>query len=404
MKLLAEIIGMPTQCNLRCSYCDWKMQPITGLDAAQAAAAARRIQRVGQIVRDHYPTTVFVEYSGGEPLVYPAIVEALLDTFADRWVRISTNGTLIRPAFIERIRGRKVYLAMSLDGHTAAANQPRFHGNDLLLGRVQGALAELVSAEVPVMLLCTLNQANIDQFPAYVQDLERRYPAAIAAGRLTLPAHAVSEYDKPNGRASIEQVLRLSRYVAAQGESSALMGPILAHYQRLVDFLCVSTCKYYLEIGQPRRLPAEWIERYAARGYPRTCFLHDWQVSFHFLDDAIAGSGAFRGYGCGMRGVGDLGTYRIGAPDEEAAYRQVVGAPVAAPFDAAAPAGRRCPRLLDCFVDWNAVDLIVSGAISLERAGAWFAMFRDPQVAQAILQAQAEYGAAGAEYGAAGAA
>ncbi|HRI48682.1 MAG TPA: radical SAM protein [Pseudomonadota bacterium] len=399
MKLLAEILGMTNFCNLRCTYCDWKMRPIERLSEEGRRAAAARIGRIGELVAADYPSVVFVEYSGGEPFVYPAIVEALLDTFPDRWVRISTNGTLIRPQHIERLAGRKAYLAMSLDGHTQLANLPRFGNSATLLARVGDTLSALLAAGVPTMLLCTLNQANIDGFPAFVEHLTATYPEAIQNGLLMLPAHCVSEYDKENGKPTIAQAYSFLTYVLTRAAESPLIAPIWPHYLRLAEFIIATTCKSYRESGRQDALPPAWRARYPHDGsFARTCFLHDWQVCFHFLDDAIATSGSYRSFGCGMRGVGDLGLYQIDKKESVEAHRQAVhaGSPS---FRAARPLGGQCPLLEDCLVDWNAIDMIFSGQIDLESAQSWSLMFRDPAVSAAVRLAQAEY--AGAPAGAA---
>ena len=391
MKLLAEILGMTNFCNLRCTYCDWKMRPIERLSDEGRSAAAARLRRIGDIVAADYPSVVFVEYSGGEPFVYPAIVESLLDTFPDRWVRISTNGTLIRPQHIAKLAGRKAYLAMSLDGHTQRANLPRFGESTALLSRVSDTLSALLGAGVPTMLLCTLNQANIDGFPAFVDHLSATYPEAIRDGLLMLPAHCVSEYEKANGKPTISQAYGFLTYVLSRGPESPLIAPIWPHYVRLAEFIIATTCKAYRESGREDALPPAWRARYPQNGsFARSCFLHDWQVCFHFLDDAIAGDGSYRSWGCGMRGVGDLGLYQIDKKESVAEHRQRVrdGSPS---FPAARPTGRQCPLLEDCLVDWNAIDMIFAGDITLESARQWSVMFRDPAISDAVRRAQAEY-------------
>lgn len=391
MKLLAEILGMTNFCNLRCTYCDWKMRPIERLSEQGRSAAAARLRRVAEIVAADYPSVVFVEYSGGEPFVYPAIVESLLDTFADRWVRISTNGTLIRPQHIAKLAGRKAYLAMSLDGHTAEANRPRFGDSAALLARVSDTLHALLAAGVPTMLLCTLNQANIDSFPAFVDSLSETYAAAIRDGLLMLPAHCVSEYDKENGKPTITQAYSFLTYVLTRGPESPLIAPIWPHYVRLAEFIIATTCKAYRESGREAALPPAWRARYPKSGsFARSCFLHDWQVCFHFLDDAIAGDGTYRSFGCGMRGVGDLGLYQIDKKESVAAHRQRVR-DGSTDFPAAQPTGLQCPLLEDCLVDWNAIDMIFSGDITPESAAQWSVMFRDPAVGAAVRLAQATY-------------
>jgi MoaA/NifB/PqqE/SkfB family radical SAM enzyme len=396
MKLLVEILGMTTYCNLRCTYCDWKMKPTKRLDDAGYRAADKNIRRVWEVVRDRFASAVLVEYSGGEPFVYPRIVQSLLDTFPDKWLRVSTNGSLIDAAMIGRIAKSKAYMCVSLDGSSIEANAPRFGKNLAVYARVNETITALLAAGVPVVILCTLNTKNIDAFPEYVRTLSQRYCDAIASGLLMMPAHCVSEYERENGKPTFEQAVRFADFIRTQGRKFPIVAKIIQHYERLADFLAVSTYKLYLESNRLHELP-DGLRRYWQNlRYARTCFLYDWQVSFHFLDDAIASDeGVFKSWGCGMRAVEDLGVHsvhaaqsldehlsRIESPERNSLYRG----------DDATSLGHRCGLLKDCLVDWNVFDMIFSGEISLEDAQAWSVLFRDPMMVAAVQASVQKYG------------
>ncbi|MBI5547618.1 MAG: radical SAM protein, partial [Deltaproteobacteria bacterium] len=226
MKLLFEILGMTAACNLDCGYCEWKKEPMRSLAPEEFARADSHLRRAAHLVRERFPSVVFVEYSGGEPYVYPRIVDSVLEAFPDRWVRISTNGTRIDSRAISRLVGRKVYLALSLDGSTDQANFPRFRGNGDLLQKVLGTVQTLLSEGVQVMLLCTLTRHNIDLFPSFVGFLEDRFPPFIERGLLTLPAHFVSEYHRGGSRPAIPQIEGFEDFVHGRGATSLLIAPI----------------------------------------------------------------------------------------------------------------------------------------------------------------------------------
>lgn len=393
MKLLAEILGMTNYCNLRCTYCEWKMKPTKRLDDSSYAAAERNIRRIGDIVRERFPSIVIVEYSGGEPFVYPKIVEALLDTFPERWLRVSTNGSLIDGPMIARLSKSKAYMCLSLDGESFEVNKTRFGKNLKMFSKVNETVAALLSAGVPVMLLCTLNTTNVDAFPRFVEALSERYAAEIEAGLLTMPAHAVFEYERDNGVTSPEQALRFAEFIATTGRAYPIITNAYEHYERLADFLGVATYMRSMSLGRRDEIPPALRERCERRPFERTCFLHDWQVSFHFLDDAIAKpEGLFKSYGCGMRGVEDLGEHAIHSPEARAHLERVEDPSVNPLYRSSSPSlGERCPLLDQCFVDWNAIDMIFSGEVSLERAQRWNVLFRDPIIASAVSMAQAKY-------------
>lgn len=99
---------MSLRCNERCSKCDhWKI----GRDGVMPAVEtvldfARALPRLEELC-----------LVGGEPLLHPERVLALIDGLADTTVRtiIVTNGTTCTPRFLDHLRGCNVHLVFSID-------------------------------------------------------------------------------------------------------------------------------------------------------------------------------------------------------------------------------------------------------------------------------------------------
>jgi mycofactocin radical SAM maturase len=98
-------------CNLRCRHClSSSAEPAVGeLSTAEALALVEQLHGEG----------VFqINFGGGEPFMRPDFLQ-ILDACHERGIMtcISTNGTLITPALVERLsRNRLVAIQVSLDG------------------------------------------------------------------------------------------------------------------------------------------------------------------------------------------------------------------------------------------------------------------------------------------------
>jgi hypothetical protein len=249
----------------------------------------------------------------------------------------------------------KVFIALSLDGHDDAANISRFHNNGKLLKKVFALIELLVSKEIPLMLLCTLNAHNINKLPEYVTFLEEKFLEPITKGMLVMPAHSVTNYKS-------DKILRPPRYscdnlmnfIRFEGHKHPIINKIKDHYEHLAYFM-------------------DNYHRY------QPCSINNWLLSVHFRDNEILTDGKFYTFGCGMRGVEELGIFEINNEKSINQFVQKVGDlnlmklfhnPLTVPYV--------CQQT--CFVDWVAFDFILSNVLSLEQAKDWFVLFRDPQV------------------------
>ena len=117
----ALILTVTRQCNLRCSYCPTAKDGWPSLTTEDAIAALDLFeQRFGG---------GDVKLFGGEPLLVPDVVEAVIDDAARRpgirRVYLSTNGLGLDEGWLARVKGEpKLILTLSLDGKP---EDPRAH-------------------------------------------------------------------------------------------------------------------------------------------------------------------------------------------------------------------------------------------------------------------------------------
>lgn len=343
---LVVILGMTNYCNLNCDYCDWEKYPVIPLSEAEFCLVKEHLSASREFILAQYPYAQMIEYAGGEPYMYPEIVEEILRTFPEYWIRITTNGLLLTEYDIKVLKKHgRAYLGVSLDGETIRKNNNRFEEQnklDLIVSNIDKALAY----GVPVMMLCVLNYDNIEGFPEYLQWLSERWGFYIDSGMLILPAHLMTVYGHMHRQTTAEQMKQL---------------------QKRLDVL---------ELPIYRRIR----EHYQAMFCPESiCRIYRWNASIHFLARAIAQDGRFVSYQCGMRGIGRIGDFQIKDKHVNELFNKQSGLVQDKEFRAF-----RC----NCFVDWRAFDLIFDGTISLERAKEWFVLFQDPRVAAWIQQYQ----------------
>lgn len=107
------ILTVTRQCNLRCSYCPTAKDGWPSLTEADATGAlAMFCERFGG---------GDVKLFGGEPLLVPDVVGAVIDAVANepriRRVYLSTNGIALDESWLRRVRDTpKLILTISLDG------------------------------------------------------------------------------------------------------------------------------------------------------------------------------------------------------------------------------------------------------------------------------------------------
>lgn len=365
MKFLLETLGMTNQCNLRCTYCDWKKEDYKVLRDEEYEIAKKNLKATRELMDKHYPDICLVQYSGGEPFLYPRIINYVLEIFKDKWIRINTNGVNIQDEQLEKIREHgKTYLAISIDGISEKAMKPRIRGNKAVLNKILENLDRVVTAKIPVMILCTLSLDNIEFFPEFVEYIQKKYSQEIDKGMLVMPTHCVTSYSTKHNEVEGEIVKNFKNYIIKNVEKYPLLNNISEHYQHMI---------YYLE-NKERKVP---------------CSISDWTVSVHFRKNHLVEDGKFASFGCGMRGVKELGEFDVNKEEQILEFvnklKKVEQNKNIEPlrflkeeYQEDKEIERECTT--KCFPDWVMFDLIISGLVSLEKAAKWFVLFKDNKV------------------------
>lgn len=349
-----QVLSMTNYCNLRCKYCDWNKEYGFVLSEGQKEAARNHIKWTREFADREFGDFLMGVYSGGEPFVFPELIEMFLETYQDKWIRLSTNGLFDPKRCIPILRRHgKLILTASLDGMDMEGNRARFSSQGQLQ-RVLKNIYEALNQGFFVMVLCTINTFNIDTFFDFTKELYRLYRPYMDYGQLVMPAHYITAYTTPVGLPSPEQEQRFIGRLEREIDTDPVISSVDWHYRRLLDY--VKTKQH------------------------NDCTVDRWSRCAHFLDDQMVGAGIMNSYLCPMRGYGDLGEFDTKEPINgfgelyERKYQEVYGD------------GQRCR----CFVDWTAFDAVLKGEVSLERAEKWFGFFKDDTVKQWILKYQKE--------------
>lgn len=365
MKFLLETLGMTNQCNLRCTYCDWEKEEYKVLRDVEYEIAKSNLEKTRKLIDKYYPEVCLVQYSGGEPFLYPPIINYVLEIFKDKWIRINTNGINIQDEQLKKIKEHgKTYLAISIDGINEKAMKPRIRGNKAILDKIIENLDRVVTAKIPVMILCTLSLDNIGFFPDFVEYIQKKYSQQINEGMLVMPTHCVTSYATKHNEVEGEIVKKFKSYIINNIKRYQLLNNISEHYEHMI---------YYLE-NKERKVP---------------CSISDWTVSIHFRRNHLVEDGKFASFGCGMRGVRELGEFDVNKDEQVSEFIDKLSIVeqnkdsdplrfLKEDYQEDKEIERECTT--KCFPDWVMFDLIISGLVSMDKAEKWFVLFKDNKV------------------------
>jgi Fe-coproporphyrin III synthase len=140
------------KCNLFCAHCYSHSGP--------SVAGAIAVENICELLEDaaHLGYRA-VAFSGGEPLIYPGLTEALRQAKAlGLRTSVTTNGTLLDPARLNALNGLVTVLAISIDGPPCLHNKIR--GSSSAFQRLSDGLANLRSADIPFGFIHTLTRES----------------------------------------------------------------------------------------------------------------------------------------------------------------------------------------------------------------------------------------------------
>ncbi|OHD27739.1 MAG: hypothetical protein A2Y34_08900 [Spirochaetes bacterium GWC1_27_15] len=357
-KMLLEILGMTNFCNLSCSYCTWDRKKYCPSTKEEIAKNKSNLEVIRETILEKNDNIFLVSYLGGEPLYYPELYKNVLNVFSNKWIQIISNGILINDDIIKSAKNHgKTYFGISLDGATDKANRPRFGNNLHYYDTIIKNIENLLKEDINVLVLCTITKHNIDDIPYFIDFLSNKFSYYIDIGQLAFPAHCVSEYGYLDFLPDMSQVEKYVSFIKSDGHKYPMIERIYPFYELLNNYLLT---KYN----------------------QRKCNIWNWMLGLHFLGDEIVKGGKFKSYGCGVRGVINLGSFDILSEKSRTfLYNQTfknkdfnIFLKNEVPF--------QCR--IGCFNDWGVYDMIFNGDLKYNNAEKWFRLFKDPVVKKSV--------------------
>jgi Fe-coproporphyrin III synthase len=158
------------KCNLFCAHCYSQSGP--------SAAGAIAVENIRELLEDAAQLGYrAVAFSGGEPLIYPGITEALRQAKAlGLKTSVTTNGTLLDPARLEALDGLVTVLAISIDGPPYLHNKIR--GSSSAFQRLSDGIGNVRSTGIPFGFIHTLTRESWEHL-AWVADFAHQNGATL---------------------------------------------------------------------------------------------------------------------------------------------------------------------------------------------------------------------------------
>jgi len=276
-------------CNLSCLYCGWPKRLIN-ISNLEEKEATKRIVQMHNFMKVKLPNCNIFAITGGEPLLFPVLIKAMLDVFKDIHVKISTNALNLNKDYLKMFkRHGNVSLCISLDGSTFNSNRCRYKNKqifDLVVKNIEEALADGFLVEIS----CVLNKYNIDEFGTFCQWIDKKWSKYI--DQVVLIAYPITTYTRIPGEETkymygSKQAQKLVNYLRQNIEKIKILSQTPKYYYDLADFLENKLCKEY------------------------NCQKYKWCLTVEYVDCSLWKSGNLISYGCGTKGDKSLGMFNL---------------------------------------------------------------------------------------------
>lgn len=211
LKLFMDVTNF---CNLACSHC------LSSSDSHKSDTLT--FETIEDIADQCEEVGVFyVKVGGGEPLLYPRILE-LIDMLNAHSLDVSltTNGTMIKPELAGKLRDRSVKTSVSIDGIQPTHDAIRGKGT---YEKAVSALRILKEEGSDVSIRTTLFPSNIADIPDLVElaeqydvilKIRRAKPSGRAIDNMMVMTHPTPEYfalikylNQHSSRVDIEDIM-----------------------------------------------------------------------------------------------------------------------------------------------------------------------------------------------------
>lgn len=134
-KINSIMLNVCHDCNMRCTYCYQKDGTFGKEPEYMSKEVASRA--VEFLFKESPDSRVFINISGGEPLLNPDLVRSVILLARENEekyekevvITLSTNGSLLDKEMLQFLKREKVELIIPLDGGTEEQNQMRLMGN-----------------------------------------------------------------------------------------------------------------------------------------------------------------------------------------------------------------------------------------------------------------------------------
>jgi len=164
-------IQMTNDCNLRCRYCAHFFNPKRGtqkyIDDAEVVMLEEEIRRL--------PPQGLVILMGGEPFMAPDALFRFVEA-SPVTVVIFTNGTLLTPGYLDRLRGTRAVLLLSVDGNPETTSLHRYGKARVPATEEMFRGLELVrDSGIPFGIAMVITRQNLPNLVEQVEYLRERY-------------------------------------------------------------------------------------------------------------------------------------------------------------------------------------------------------------------------------------
>ena len=270
--------------------------------------------------------------TGGEPLIFPKVVEEILTVFKGTHVKISTNALKLDQHYLDLFKEHgNVSLCISLDGPTFAANKTRYPNQEtfeLVVKNIERALA----AGFLVEISCVLNKNSMGEFPAFSEWIDRTWGAYLQ--QLVLIAYPITTYTRKPGPEK--------DYLYDAAQAAQVASYIRAHVDDRK--ILQQTKEYFLDL-------ASFFEGTLKK--KRVCQKYSWCLTVEYVNFALWTSGNVLSYGCGTKGDKSLGIFNLDEQVDQSLLAERKADPLLTEYFQDGK-GRCC---FDCFTNWHMIDM-----------------------------------------------
>lgn len=305
-------------------------------DPKEMKEAKKRIEQMHAFMKSRLPNCDVFAITGGEPLLFPSLIEQILKVFYDTHVKISTNALSLDKNFLKMFKKHgNVSLCISLDGSSFGANRCRFRNKnifDLVIKHIEEALSQGFLVEIS----CVLNKYNIGEFDKFSQWINTKWEKYLH--QIVLIAYPITTYTRNPGPEttflySKAQALNLALYLKENLKTNPILNQTEQYYLDLANFLENKLCK------------------------KDDCKKYNWCLTLEYVNCSLWTSGNLISYGCGTKGDKSLGSFNLKeGVDHDLLVERKADEFLKKYFEGGFGECRR-----NCFTNWHMVDMLYSG-------------------------------------------